>query len=330
MRWRAGPRRRSRKARAGSNSCRSFGFGRERARGPPAPASAEAGFSPAPRRPTEPAPTGPAAAPRNSAIVRVSPSLSGDRGDQPSTSCALEISGRRWRGSSCGSGRCTIREREPISSITCEASSRMVNSVGLPMLIGPVTCIGRCHQPHQPVDQIVDVAERARLRAVAIDRDVAPEQRLDDEVRHHASVVRMHARAVGVEDARDLDAHVVLTPVVEEQRLGAALALVVAGARSDRVDVAPIVFGLRMDAGIAVHFGGRRLEDFRAHALGQAQHVDRAVHAGLGRLHRIALVVNRRRRTGEIVDLVDLDIERKGHVVADQLEALVARAGARC
>ena len=47
------------------------------------------------------------------------------------------------------------------------------------------------------------------------------------------------------------------------------------------------------------------------------------MHAGLGRLHRIALVVNRRRRAGEIEDLVDLDIEREGHVVADQLEALV-------
>ena len=33
------------------------------------------------------------------------------------------------------------------------------------------------------------------------------------------------------------------------------------------------------------------------------------------------LVVNGRRGAGEVVDLVDLDIERKGHVVADELEA---------
>ena len=124
----------------------------------------------------------------------------------------------------------------------------MVNSVGLPILIGPVTSSARVHQPHEAVDQIVDVAERAGLLAVAEDGDVAAEQRLHDEIRHHAAVVGMHARAVGVEDARHLDAQFVLAPIIEEQRLGAALAFVVAGARADRIDVAPIVLGLRMDA----------------------------------------------------------------------------------
>ena len=33
--------------------------------------------------------------------------------------------------------------------------------------------------------------------------------------------------------------------------------------------------------------------------------------------------MNRRGRAGEIVDLVDLDIERKGHVVTDELETLL-------
>ena len=158
----------------------------------------------------------------------------------------------------------------------------------------------------------------------------SPLQRLDDEVRHHAAVVGMHARAVGVEDARDLDAQLVLAVVVEEQRLGAALALVVAGARADRIDVAPVGLGLRMDRRVAVDLAGRGLEDPALQALGQAQHVDGAVHAGLGRLHRIVLVVDRRGRAGQVVDLVDLDIEREGHVVAHQLEARIADAGARC
>ena len=47
------------------------------------------------------------------------------------------------------------------------------------------------------------------------------------------------------------------------------------------------------------------------------------MHAGLGRLHRIVLVMHRRGRAGQIVDLVDLHIERKGHVVPHQLEAWV-------
>ena len=48
------------------------------------------------------------------------------------------------------------------------------------------------------------------------------------------------------------------------------------------------------------------------------------MHARLGGLHRIALVVDGRGRAGEVVDLVDLDIERKGDVVAHHLESGVA------
>ena len=109
--------------------------------------------------------------------------------------------------------------------------------------------------------------------------------------------------------------------VVEAQRLGAALALVVAGARTDRVDVAPVGLGLRMLARVAVDLARRRLEHLRPGPLGEPQHVDRPVHRGLRRLHRIELVVDRARRTREVVDLVDLDVERKGHVVPHQLEA---------
>ena len=57
-------------------------------------------------------------------------------------------------------------------------------------------------------------------------------------------------------------------------------------------------------------------------AFGKAQHVNRAMHAGLCRLHWIALVMNRRCGTGQIVDLVDFDIERKCHVVAYQFKSL--------
>ena len=174
------------------------------------------------------------------------------------------------------------------------------------------------------VDQVVDVAERAGLAAVAVDRDRLAAQRLDDEVADHPAVVGVHPRAVGVEDPHHLDAEVVLAVVVEEQRLRAALALVVAAADPDRVDVAPVVLGLRVDLRVAVHLAGRGLQDPRLDPLGQAEHVDRAVHAGLGRLHRVVLVVDRAGRAGQVVDLVDLDVEREGHVVAHQLEHRVA------
>ena len=133
----------------------------------------------------------------------------------------------------------------------------------------------------------------------------------------------MHARSVGVEDTRDLDTQVVLPSIIEEQRFRAAFAFIVAGARSDRINVAPIVFGLRMNAWIAINLRSRRLQDLCPHTLGKPEHVDGAMHAGFGRLYRIALVVNWRCRAGKIVDLVDFDIEREGHVVAHQFKALV-------
>ena len=62
------------------------------------------------------------------------------------------------------------------------------------------------HQTHEAIDQVIDIAEGARLPAVAVKRDLLAAQGLNDEVGHHPAVVRVHARAVGVEDARHLDA----------------------------------------------------------------------------------------------------------------------------
>jgi len=161
------------------------------------------------------------------------------------------------------------------------------------------------------------------LSTIAVEGDGLVAQGLDDEVGDHAVVVGVHARAVGVEDACHLDVHAVLAAVVEEQRLGAALAFVVARARANRVHLAPVAFRLRMDFRVAIHLAGGGLKDPRAGALGEPQHVDRAMHAGLGGLHRIVLIVNRRGRASQIVDLVHFDIEREGHIMAHQLEVRV-------
>ena len=133
----------------------------------------------------------------------------------------------------------------------------------------------------------------------------------------------MGAGAIGVEDARHLDPEPVLAAVVEEQRLGAALALVVARARADGVHVAPIAFRLRVHRGVAVDLAGGRLEDLGPRALGEAEHVDGADHAGLGGLHGVALVMDGRCRAGEVVDLVHLDEQRERHIVPHQLEIAV-------
>src|ERR1700722_11514493 len=60
------------------------------------------------------------------------------------------------------------------------------------------------HQTDQAVDQIIDVAERPGLAPFAIDSDVLVLQRLNNEVGYDASIVRMHAGTVGIEDATSL------------------------------------------------------------------------------------------------------------------------------
>ena len=73
----------------------------------------------------------------------------------------------------------------------------------------------------------------------------------------------------------------------------------------------PVVFGLRMNGGVAEDFAGRGLEDPAFQAFGKAKQVDRAVHRRFGGLYRIMLIVNWRCGTGEIVDFIDLDVQRK-------------------
>ena len=68
---------------------------------------------------------------------------------------------------------------------------------------GEVVC--GFHQSYQPVDLVVYIAERARLATIAIDRNGFALQCLDNEVGHDPAVVRVHARAVGIENACHLD-----------------------------------------------------------------------------------------------------------------------------
>ena len=65
--------------------------------------------------------------------------------------------------------------------------------------------IRRLHQTQKPLDKIVDIAKRPGLIAGAIDCNVLIAKRLNDEIRHDASVVGVHPRAIGVENPCDLD-----------------------------------------------------------------------------------------------------------------------------
>jgi len=133
-------------------------------------------------------------------------------------------------------------------------------------------------------------------------------------------VVNGHARAVGVEDASHPDGQAMLPMVVEEQRFGAPLALVVAGAGTDWIDPAPIRLRLRVLLRLAVNLAGRRLEDRGRQPPRQPQHVDRPMHRRFRGLNRVALIVDRGGRTGEVEYGVRLNVEREGDVVAQRLE----------
>src|ERR1700730_5263814 len=79
-----------------------------------------------------------------------------------------------------------------------------------------------------------------------------------------------------------------------------------------------------MHLGIAINLRRRGLKNLRVHSLGEPQHVDGAVHARLSRLHGIKLVVDRGGWTSEVVDFIDLNIERKRNIMAPHFEPGVA------
>jgi hypothetical protein len=176
------------------------------------------------------------------------------------------------------------------------------------------------HHAHDSVDDVIDVRERSSLGAVAEYRQVLAFERRHGEIGNHAAVIDRHPRSVGVEDAHDLGIDVVLPMVVHHQRFGDALALVVTRSHSDRIDVAPVTFGLRMLLRVAIDFAGRGQQDARVDPLGEAQHVDRAHHAGLDGLDRIVLVMDRRGGTRQMKNAIDLEQDRLDEIVAHQLE----------
>src|SRR5256884_8714251 len=152
---------------------------------------------------------------------------------------------------------------------------------------------GRPHEAPEAVDQVGDVLERARLRAVAEDGQWLAGERLRDERGNRAPVVDPHGRAKGVEDAGDPRVHAGGAVVGRRDRLGEGLPLVVTPARADRVHIAPVVLALRVDERVAVDLGGRGEQEPGARGHGEAERVVRAERANLERLDRQLEVVAR-------------------------------------
>src|SRR5918992_4808762 len=104
----------------------------------------------------------------------------------------------------------------------------------------------------QPSDEIIDVLETSGLLPLAVNRQGLPSQRLHDEIRHDPAVAQTHARTIGVKDPHDARIQTMITMVRHRHRFGEALRFVVYAARTDRVDVTPILLALRPDQRIAI------------------------------------------------------------------------------
>ena len=131
----------------------------------------------------------------------------------------------------------------------------------------------------------------------------------------------MHARAVSVKNPHNFNFEIVLAPVVKKERLGAALALIIAGANANRINAPPILLALGMLLRIAINFARRGLKDFCSRPLSKPQHINGTMHARLRRLHGVMLIVNGRGWTGEIINLVNFHIKGEGHIVPHEFKA---------
>jgi hypothetical protein len=72
------------------------------------------------------------------------------------------------------------------------------------------------HHPDEAFNHIIYIAKRSGLLTISVDCDVLSLKRLNDEIAHYATVIGVHAWAVGIEDPDHLNLKLVLSPVVKK------------------------------------------------------------------------------------------------------------------
>src|SRR3954447_24422150 len=112
------------------------------------------------------------------------------------------------------------------------------------------------------------------------------------------------------------------TVVVEKHGLCAALALIIAGAWTDRIDMTEIAFRLRVHFRISIYLACRSLQHTSPLLPRELEHIVGAKNASAQRPDRIPLIVSRRSRTSQIVDALDrtANLQAVTHVVLDKLK----------
>jgi hypothetical protein len=130
----------------------------------------------------------------------------------------------------------------------------------------------------------------------------------------------MHVRAIGVENADDLNPYLVLLVVICEKGLGTPFPFIIAGTFSNGIHISPVGFRLWMDDGIAIYLTGGGLEYLGFDPFGEPQHIDGSHDRGFHGFYGIVLVMDGGGGTGQVVDLIHLHIKRRSHIVPDQFE----------
>src|SRR5439155_9275505 len=141
-------------------------------------------------------------------------------------------------------------------------------------------------QQDEPANEVVHVAEAARLAAVAEHSQWLALDGLSDKRRNRTPVARPHPWTVGIEDSCDRGIDALLCVVGHRHRLGVALGLVVDTARPDRVDVAPVRLRLGVHLRVAVDLTRGSEQKTGALELREPERVVRAVRAHLQRMQR--------------------------------------------
>src|SRR5271157_2583069 len=89
--------------------------------------------------------------------------------------------------------------------------------------------------------------------------------------------------------------------------------------------MSPIVFSLRVYLRVSVDFRSRSNEEFRSSIPRTLKRIAGAHHSCLDGAYWIALIVHRTCRTGQMVNLVALDVPRIAHIVTQKLEVSIVK-----
>ena len=175
-------------------------------------------------------------------------------------------------------------------------------------------------------NRIHHITKSSRLVARSVHMQGSAADNAAGEIRKYPVVPLPHSRSVDIERTHDLAADAEIFMVDPAKGLAQTLALVVAGARTEGGDVAPVALGRGNIAGlrIAVDFRGTEKQKLRLVRPGDLEHVLGSPNGDLERFERVFAVVVRTRDAGGVENVVDGfgGVERLDDVVLDEGVAL--------